>query len=77
MSSVIRLNDPEDKSAKARAFRKQFADNLNAALDRPLRQNSCRPDKMMNLGATRKRNGKVRRSIQETRGGEVIAAGER
>ena len=34
MSSVIRLNDPEDKSAKARAFRKQFADNLNAALDR-------------------------------------------
>ena len=34
MSSVIRLNDPEDKSAKSRAFRKQFADNLNAALDR-------------------------------------------
>lgn len=34
MSSVIRLNDPEDKSAKARAFRKHFADNLNAALDR-------------------------------------------
>ena len=43
----------------------------------PPRQNSCRSDKMMNLGATRKRNGKVRRSIQETRGGEVIAAGER
>ena len=34
MRSVIRLNDPEDKSAKSRAFRKQFADNLNAALDR-------------------------------------------
>ena len=43
----------------------------------PLRQNSCRPDKMMNLGAIRKRNGKVRRSIQETCGGEVVAAGER
>ena len=33
MNTVVRLNDPEEKNAKQRAFRKQFADNLNAALD--------------------------------------------
>ena len=34
MSPVIHLSDSDDKSAKTRAFRKHFADNLNAALDR-------------------------------------------
>ena len=43
----------------------------------PMRQNSCRLDKKLNLGATRRRNGTVRRSIQEQGGGEVVAAGER
>jgi transcriptional regulator with XRE-family HTH domain len=34
MNTVIRLGEPEDRSARQRAFRKHFADNLNAALDR-------------------------------------------
>ena len=33
MNSVIRLGDSEDRSAKQKSFRKQFADHLNAALD--------------------------------------------
>lgn len=34
MSSVIPLSDSTDKAARQKAFRRQFADNLNAALDR-------------------------------------------
>lgn len=34
MNTVVRLGDSEDKLSKQRLFRKQFADNLNAALDR-------------------------------------------
>jgi transcriptional regulator with XRE-family HTH domain len=34
MSTVIRLGESEERSVKQRAFRKQFAENLNAALDR-------------------------------------------
>jgi transcriptional regulator with XRE-family HTH domain len=34
MSSVIHLDSQDDKSLRQKAFRKQFAENLNAALDR-------------------------------------------
>ena len=34
MNTVIRLNEADDKSAKQKLFRTQFANNLNAALDR-------------------------------------------
>ncbi len=34
MSSVIHLDSQDDKGLRQKAFRKQFADNLNAALDR-------------------------------------------
>lgn len=34
MNTVVRLGESEDKLLKQRSFRKQFADNLNAALDR-------------------------------------------
>lgn len=34
MTTVIRLGEPEERSLKQKTFRKQFADNLNAALDR-------------------------------------------
>ena len=34
MNTVILLSESEDRSVKQKAFRKQFADNLNAALDR-------------------------------------------
>jgi len=34
MATVVHLGESEDRSAKQKAFRKQFADNLNAALDR-------------------------------------------
>lgn len=43
----------------------------------PPRQNSCRPDMILNLGAIRMKDGTVRRSIQEQDGGAVVAAGER
>ena len=43
----------------------------------PPRQNSCRPDMMMTMGATRKRDGSLRGSIQEPGCGTVIAAGKR
>lgn len=50
-------------------------DGLYAAevryLMRPLRQNSCRPDVILNLGVIRMDDGSVRRSIQEQSGGEV------
>ena len=34
MNTVIQLNESDDKMLRQKAFRKQFADNLNAALDR-------------------------------------------
>jgi len=34
MTTVIRFGESEERSIKQKAFRKQFADNLNAALDR-------------------------------------------
>ena len=34
MSAVVKLDDPDDKSSKQKSFRKRFADNLNAALNR-------------------------------------------
>jgi len=34
MNSVIQLGESDDKTLRQRSFRKQFADNLNAALDR-------------------------------------------
>jgi subfamily B ATP-binding cassette protein HlyB/CyaB len=40
----------------------------------PPRQNSCRSDMILNLGAIRMNDGSVRRSIQEQSGGAVIAA---
>lgn len=43
----------------------------------PPRQNSCRPDMILNLGAIRMKDGSVRRSIQEQSGGAVVATGER
>ena len=46
-------------------------------VDRPPRQNSCRSDMMLNLGAIRMNDGSVRRSIQEQSGGAIVAAGER
>ncbi|WP_263768527.1 XRE family transcriptional regulator [Propionivibrio soli] len=33
-NTVIKFSEPEDRSAKQKAFRRQFADNFNAALDR-------------------------------------------
>ena len=32
--TVIKLDDPEEKSSKQKSFRKRFAENLNAALNR-------------------------------------------
>jgi len=43
----------------------------------PPRQNSCRLDMILNLGAIRTKDGTVRRSIQEQSGGAVVAAGKR
>lgn len=34
MNTVIRFNESEERAAKQKAFRRQFADNLGAALDR-------------------------------------------
>lgn len=34
MNTIVRLGDPEERSAKQKLFRKRFADHLNAALDR-------------------------------------------
>jgi len=34
MNTIVRFGDPEERGAKQAAFRKQFATNLNAALDR-------------------------------------------
>lgn len=34
MSTVARLEEPDEKSSKQKSFRKRFADNLSAALDR-------------------------------------------
>lgn len=34
MNTVVRLGDSEDRSSKQKIFRRQFAENLNAALDR-------------------------------------------
>jgi transcriptional regulator with XRE-family HTH domain len=34
MNTVIQLNDSDERSAKQKAFRKHFANNINAALDR-------------------------------------------
>ena len=50
---------------------------LDGLLEHPPRQNSCRPDMILDLGAIRKKDGTVRRSIQEQDGGAVTAAGER
>src|ERR1035437_8293202 len=33
MNTVIRFSESDERTAKQKAFRKQFADNLNAALD--------------------------------------------
>ena len=43
----------------------------------PLRQNSCRSDMMLILGAIRTNDGSVWRSIQKQSSGAVVAAGER
>ena len=43
----------------------------------PPRQNSCRLDMILNLGAIRKNDGTVRRSIQEQSGSAIAAAGKR
>ena len=51
--------------------------DMKATLAAPPRQNSCRPDMILNLGAIRKKDGTVWRSIQEQSGGAVVAAGER
>ena len=34
MNTVIQLDNQDDKAQRQKAFRKQFAENLNAALDR-------------------------------------------
>lgn len=34
MNTIIRFGDPDERSSKQKSFRKRFADNLNAALDR-------------------------------------------
>ena len=54
-------------------FRKKDGESLPA----PPRQNSCRLDIILNLGATRRNDGTIRRSIQEQGGGAFVAAGER
>ena len=43
----------------------------------PPRQNRCRSDMILNLGAIRKKDGTVRRSIQEPSGRTFVTAGER
>jgi hypothetical protein len=57
-------------------FMEDFANGARQVVYPP-RQNSCRLSMMLNLGATRMRDGSVRRSIQEQSGGAVVAAGER
>ena len=59
------LNNPFDEDLKS------------IAVGFPPRQNSCRLDMILNLGAIRMKDGSVRRSIQEQGGGAVVAAGER
>ena len=49
-------------------------ETVEAKLRAPPRQNSCRLFMMLNLGATRMRDGTVRRSIQGQSGGAVVAA---
>lgn len=34
MNTIVRLGEPEERGSKQKLFRKRFADNLNAALDR-------------------------------------------
>ena len=34
MNTIVRLGESDERIAKQKAFRKHFADNLNAALDR-------------------------------------------
>ena|SRR3989338_4419325 len=52
-------------------------DMLSDVFGYPPRQNSCRSDMILNLGAIRMKYGTVRRSIQEQSGGAVTATGER
>src|SRR5680860_1741999 len=59
------------------ALQSRLGLELAAEITPPPRQNSCRLIRILNLGATRKRDGTVRRSIQDPGGGAVVAAGER
>ena len=71
-------------TAPARYARKHFGLDCLQAIPSsvlkkgvPPRQNSCRSDMILNLGAIRTKDGSVRGSIQEQSGGAVVAAGER
>ena len=61
---------PELGGPSLRLVAPQFPQRL------PPRQNSCRLDMILTLGAIRMKDGTVRRSIQEQSGGAVAAAGE-
>ena len=64
-------NDPQCDSSAQPVPEIEFDQGI------PPRQNSCRPDMILNLGAIRMNDGTVRREIQEHGGGAVVAAGER
>ncbi len=70
--AILKLLDQVAYACGAR-----YAGCYVVTLSVPPRQNSCRLSMMLNLGATRMRDGSVRRSIQEQSGGAVVAAGER
>src|SRR3989338_3671786 len=66
---------PATWSAPATFYQRGYTDNPTSTF--PPRQNSCRSDMILNLGAIRMKYGTVRRSIQEQSGGAVTATGER
>ena len=59
----------------ARTLEIACAENID--LTGPPRQNSCRLDMMMDMGAIGNRDGTLRGSIQEPGCGAVVAAGKR
>ncbi|WP_296407846.1 response regulator transcription factor [Zoogloea sp.] len=76
IEAVLRRAQPRNTNQTLTVAPYHF-DLVKKSLSIPPRQNSCRLSMMLNLGATRMRDGSVRRSIQEQSGGAVVAAGER
>jgi hypothetical protein len=77
MLMVFRLKGKVVHSEMHIRWNGDFTPEPDEPLTPPPRQNSCRPDMILNLGAIRMNDGTVRRSISEQSGGAVVAAGER